>query len=183
MAKDGEYLEIVSEAGEVIGKETREKIHREGLLHREIHVWLYTPKDELIFQHRAKDKDTFPDLLDASVAGHVELGMEYVDSAMQEMEEEAGLTVIREDLMFVSTEKIKSYDPATNKINHRLQATYLYQFDGSVEDLRIEKGKAIGFEVWPFDTILSLSIEQSQRFIPTIIPEAQEVIRLLRKQS
>jgi len=62
-------LNIVDEEGNIVGEETRENIHKNGLLHREIHVWLYTPNREIIFQHRAKDKDTYPDLLDASVGG------------------------------------------------------------------------------------------------------------------
>ena len=55
-------------------------MHKKGLLHPEIHVWFYTPDKEIIFQHRAKNKDTYPDLLDATVGGHVDIG-EYVDKA------------------------------------------------------------------------------------------------------
>ena len=69
-----ELLEIINEHDEVIGLETRGKIHQDGLLHREIHVWFITPNGEIIFQHRAKDKDTYPDKLDATVGGHVEPG-------------------------------------------------------------------------------------------------------------
>jgi len=67
-----QILEIVNENDEVIGLENRTKIHTEGLLHREIHVWFITPNGEIVFQHRAKDKDTYPDKLDATVGGHVE---------------------------------------------------------------------------------------------------------------
>ena len=69
---DSRKLNIVDENDQIIGEDTRENIHRKGLLHREIHVWFYTPKSEIVFQHRAKNKDTFPDLLDATVGGHVE---------------------------------------------------------------------------------------------------------------
>ena len=75
---DNRRLNIVDENGEIIGENTRENIHNQGLLHREIHVWFYTPKGEIIFQHREKDKDTYPDLLDATVGGHVEIGSDFV---------------------------------------------------------------------------------------------------------
>ena len=71
---DNRKLNIIDENGNITGEETRENIHKQGLLHREIHVWFYTPKGEILFQHRAKDKDTYPDLLDATVGGHVEIG-------------------------------------------------------------------------------------------------------------
>jgi 16S rRNA (adenine1518-N6/adenine1519-N6)-dimethyltransferase len=62
-----QILNVVDESGKILGEETRENIHRQGLLHKEIHVWLFTPNKEIVFQHRGKDKDTFPDLLDATV--------------------------------------------------------------------------------------------------------------------
>ena len=62
-----ELLEIVSKDNIVIGLETRKVIHEKGLLHREIHVWFITPDRKIIFQHRAKDKDTYPDKLDATI--------------------------------------------------------------------------------------------------------------------
>src|SRR3990167_4461167 len=101
--KDDRKLNIVGEDGEVIGEATREDIHKQGLLHREIHVWFFTPKDEIIFQHRAKDKDTYPDLLDATVGGHVEIGSDYEDSALKEMEEETGIKANKNDLHFIET--------------------------------------------------------------------------------
>jgi hypothetical protein len=82
---DNRMLEVIDEEGNVIGRETREHIHREGLLHREVHVWLYTPDGNVILQRRAKDKDLYPGLLDASVGGHVEMGADYEESAITEM--------------------------------------------------------------------------------------------------
>ena len=34
-------LNIVDEDDNIIGEDTRENIHKNGLLHREVHVWLY----------------------------------------------------------------------------------------------------------------------------------------------
>ena len=38
-----EKLNIVDENDEIIGEEARGKIHKDGLLHRETHVWFLTP--------------------------------------------------------------------------------------------------------------------------------------------
>jgi isopentenyldiphosphate isomerase len=71
---DNRILNIIDEEGNILGEATRQEIHEKGLLHGEVHVWFYTPDRQLIFQHRAKDKETWPDLLDATVGGHVEIG-------------------------------------------------------------------------------------------------------------
>lgn len=86
-----EYLNIVDEDDNIIGQETRSEVHRLGLLHHEVHVYFITSNKEIIFQHRAKDKDFYPDLLDATVGGHVDLGDDYKETAIREVEEETGL--------------------------------------------------------------------------------------------
>ncbi|MDB5178781.1 MAG: mutT/nudix family protein [Patescibacteria group bacterium] len=158
-------LNVVSEAGDIIGTETRAKIHRDGLLHREVNVWLYTGRGELIFQHRAPDKDTFPDMLDASVGGHVELGMDWLDAAVAELHEEAGLAVKPEELQFLRQNRVDFQDAATGAHNRALQNIYAYRYDGDVKDLQVEQGKAMGFEIWPIKDLYDLSPEQAKRFI------------------
>jgi isopentenyldiphosphate isomerase len=164
-----EFLNIVSESDEIIAPETRKKIHEEGLLHQEVHVYFVTPKKEIIFQHRAKDKDTFPDLLDATVGGHVEIGQSYEETAVKESEEETGVKIDKKDLIFIN--KFKKYlkDDATAKINYAFQSEYLYIYRGDIKDLKIEEGKAVGFEVWSIDKLLNLNEEDKNKFIPYIL--------------
>ena len=113
-----EFLNIVSEDDEIIVPGTRERIHKEGLLHQEVHIYFVTPKKEIIFQHRAKDKDTFPDLLDATVGGHVEIGQSYEETAIKESEEETGVKIDKNDLIFINKFKKHSKDDVTAKINY-----------------------------------------------------------------
>ena len=62
-------LNIIDEDDNIIGEDSRENIHRKGLLHREIHVWIYNKKGEILFQKRSITKDTWTGLLDASACG------------------------------------------------------------------------------------------------------------------
>jgi len=176
---DNRKLNIIDDDGKIIGEETRENIHKQGLLHREVHVWFYTQKREIIFQHREKDKDTFPDLLDATVGGHVEIGADYESAALQELEEETGIRAIKGGLIFIQMLRIKSCDRATGMTNNVIRAIYTYRYDGKVEDLKVEKGKAIGFEAWPFDKIINITEEDRKRFIPDIFEE--EVLSIFKK--
>lgn len=174
-------LEIVNEAGETIGQAPREEIHAKGLLHKEINVWFYTPEGNIIFQHRAEDKDTYPNLYDASVGGHVEIGQTYDEAAIQEIREEAGIEVNPENLHFISTVIIKSYDEVTGMTNHPRRNVYAYKFEGSVSDLKIEEGKALGFVVYPIEELFSLSESEKNKFIPTLLDdEGLKVFRAIQ---
>jgi len=165
---DNRKLNVVDESGKIIGEETREHIHNQGLLHREIHVWFYTPKGEIIFQHREKDKDTYPDLLDATVGGHVEMGSDYENTALQELAEETGVKIEKNNLAFIQMIRSKTFDITTNKTNNVIRAIYAYRYEGRVEDLKVEKGKAVGFESWLLEKLFNISDEDKKRFISSI---------------
>lgn len=179
---DNRMLEVINEEGNVIGQETRERIHKEGLLHREIRIWFCTPDGSIIFQHRAKDKDTFPDLLDATVGGHVEIGHDFPDTALEEIAEETGVAPDESALSLVRMVKSASKDEVTGTTNNVLRAIYTYRFDGTLSDLMVEDGKGLGFEAWPIETILDISEEDRRRFIPDILKnESREIFLSLQK--
>lgn len=179
MLNDSKKLNIINEIGKIIGEDTRENIHKKGLLHREVNVWFYTPKGEILFQHRAKKKDTYPDLLDATAGGHVELGMGYEDAALQEIKEETGLVITRDQLTFIGMLKMKMFDRATSNINYVLKGVYGYCYGGEKRDLRVEKGRGVGFEAWPLDQIFNLPCGDRKKFIPFILEEKS--LNILRK--
>ncbi|MFA5155441.1 MAG: NUDIX domain-containing protein [Patescibacteria group bacterium] len=164
-----DILNIVDEQDRVIGQETREDIHRHGLLHREIHVYFLTPGGGMIFQHRAKDKDTFPDLLDVAVGGHVEIGESYEAAALKETAEETGVNLAIADLTLIGKAREDTPDPATGKLNRVFNTCYLYIYSGALSDLRPEAGKAQGFVVYPLDRLAKLTDEEKARFIPAVL--------------
>lgn len=163
-----EMLNIVDDNDQIIGVEERSVIHEKGLLHREVHVYFVTPDNELIFQHRSKDKDTYPDLLDATVGGHVEIGDSYIEAALKETWEETGVKITATDLILVGMFHNTSTDGVTNKINHAFQSEYIYRFSGNISDLSVESGKSQGFEAWPIDTLMGLDEADKARFIPVL---------------
>ncbi len=140
-----EMLEIVNEQDEIVGLDTRKNVHKLGLLHREIHILFFTPNGEIIFQHRAKDKDTWPDMYDATVGGHVDEGMTYEETAVKECLEEVGQNVKEEDLILIKKIRSNLEDESTRKINNVFRVCYAYLFTGILKDLQIEEGKSQGF--------------------------------------
>ncbi|MFA6322042.1 MAG: NUDIX domain-containing protein [Candidatus Buchananbacteria bacterium] len=178
---DDQKLNIIDENGKIIGEETRENIHRQGLLHREINVWFYTPAGEIIFQHRGKNKDTYPNLLDATVGGHVEIGSDYLDTALKEIAEEAGINVKASDLILLKTVKSKSQDQITGKINYKIQAIFAYGYQEKIEDLLIEDGEATGFEAIDLKKLLTMSEPDKEKFVPSIFsPSGLDVFKTIQ---
>lgn len=179
MANPEELLEIIDENDVIIGLETRATVHSLGLLHREIHIWFITPQAEIIFQHRAKDKDTYPDKLDATVGGHVEPGMSYDQTAVKECLEETGVRISESDLVLLTKMRKRAVDEATGAINNTLRAQYAYLFDRPITELIPERGKSQGFEAWKIDDLRGLSEHDRARFIPLILSD--EFLSLFRQ--
>ena len=93
--KSDEIFDVVNDRDEVIGRETRAKVHQLGLKHRAVHVLVYNRRGELFLQKRSMKKDTFPGAWDSSASGHLDSGEEYDACAVRELWEEIGLKADR----------------------------------------------------------------------------------------
>jgi isopentenyl-diphosphate delta-isomerase type 1 len=90
-----EIFDVVNERDEVIGRETRSRVHQLGLDHRAVHVLVFNARGELFLQKRSMLKDNFPGVWDSSSSGHVDSGEEYDACALRELREEIGLALDR----------------------------------------------------------------------------------------
>lgn len=86
-----EIFDVVNERDEVIGRETRREVHRIGLKHRAVHVFVFNARGEVFLQKRSITKDTHPGVWDSSASGHLDCGEDYDACVMRELREEIGL--------------------------------------------------------------------------------------------
>ena len=63
-----ELLDVVNDDDIVTAREMRPVVHRLGLQHRGVHIFLVTPQDKLLVQQRSRHKETLPLALDCSVS-------------------------------------------------------------------------------------------------------------------
>ncbi|GGH27041.1 NUDIX hydrolase [Paenibacillus segetis] len=141
-----EYFDIYNENMFKIGKESRQRVHSLGLWHQTFHCWIIkdTPSEGLclLFQLRHKDKDIFPSLLDISCAGHLQTG-EAVEDGVRELEEELGLSVLIDDLIYcgmVAQEHVVSSHLVDREFNH----VFIYESNKSLRDYHIQKDEITG---------------------------------------
>ncbi|HWG91733.1 MAG TPA: NUDIX domain-containing protein [Candidatus Thermoplasmatota archaeon] len=86
-----ELLDVVNEHDEVIGQATREECHREGKLHRAVHLLLVNDDGEFYIHRRAAHLPLWPGKWTSSASGHVDAGETYDQAALRELKEELGV--------------------------------------------------------------------------------------------
>ncbi len=86
-----ERFDVVDEADQAIGVETRGVVHATGLRHRAIHIFVFNLRGEIFLQKRSPWKDKHPGKWDSSAAGHLDTGEDYSGAAARELVEELGI--------------------------------------------------------------------------------------------
>ena len=86
-----DIFDVVDRSDNVLRQESRAVVHREKLLHRAIHVFVFNKAGQLYLQRRSMAKDTAPGKWVSSCSGHVDSGEDYDKAAGRELIEEIGL--------------------------------------------------------------------------------------------
>lgn len=99
-----EILDIVDEHGIPTGKTVeRTFAHEQGILHRTAHVWIVRENKgriQVLLQKRSEEKDSYPGCYDISSAGHIPAGVDFLPSAVRELKEELGVSVMQKALVY-----------------------------------------------------------------------------------
>ncbi len=86
-----EVFDVVDENDQVLEQRTRGEVHRLGLRHRAVHIFVFNRRGEVFLQRRSHLKDVSPLAWDSSAAGHLDSGESYAAAAVRELREELGI--------------------------------------------------------------------------------------------
>jgi isopentenyldiphosphate isomerase len=120
-----EFLNIVDENDNVIGRASKDDIYKKSLCHRISHVLIFNDKGGMILQKRSGKVSFCPNHWSTAVGGHVQAGETYEDGAIREYKEELG---VESKLEFVG----KHFYKAPNTPNKFL-AIFKTQFNGQFQ--------------------------------------------------
>jgi len=106
-----EYILLVDENDNVIGKEEKVKCHLgDGILHRAITLMVFNDKNELLITKRSQGKMLWPGIWDGSISSHPNEGESYEDAAKRRCPQELGVKC--DDMKFLF--KIRYQTPYKN---------------------------------------------------------------------
>jgi isopentenyldiphosphate isomerase len=84
-----EYIDTITPDGNLTGESRpRDEVHKNGIWHRSVHIWVLNDKEELLIQRRALQKESHPGMWDVSCAGHIGSGDSSLQAAVRELKEE-----------------------------------------------------------------------------------------------
>ncbi|MDQ4064026.1 MAG: NUDIX domain-containing protein [Actinomycetota bacterium] len=200
-----ERIDILDSSGEQTGRVAwKSEAHRLGLWHRCFHCWIVSPEipsggPYLFAQRRAAGKETWPNRLDVTVAGHLGAGEGTLEGGLREIEEEIGLTVNPDELIPLGTRMVESRIPAG--LDRELHEVFLLVRFLSPKDLRLQEeevaaivrlqlqdvealreGEDIPAEKWrgeetsPASVSLSEFVPGGDDYLPRIARAAREVL-------
>lgn len=148
-----EILDIVNDQDEVIGQAERDEVHAKGLVCRLVYVVFYTPGGNIILQKRSDTKKNDAGKLTTTVSGHVSAGQTYLDAAVRETLEEAGIAVEESDLTSLGVVRADFAQGAY--ISNAMRGLFAYKFTADISELKVEEDDGAGFAVYNVDDLLS----------------------------
>lgn len=134
-----EYFDILDENGNKTGKtKLRSEVHKDGDWHKAIHIWIINDNGDILLQRRCATKDSNPNMLDISCAGHLTAGDDSLSGAIRELKEELNLDIKQEDLQFIKTLKRSSKYTETF-INNEFDDLYILRTNKSIDDMKFQE--------------------------------------------
>jgi isopentenyl-diphosphate delta-isomerase type 1 len=91
LVQEPELFDVVDAEDRVLRSELRSVVHRDKLMHRAVHIFVFNSDGQLYLQRRSMTKDSAPGKWVSSCSGHVDSGEDYDTAAPRELAEEIGL--------------------------------------------------------------------------------------------
>ncbi|WP_152287148.1 NUDIX hydrolase [Flavicella marina] len=161
-----EYIELLDNDNKPSGEKCLKSIaHQKGLYHASVHIWFYTSNKQLLVQQRHPTKDTFPNLWDVSVAGHIAYKERPKTAAIREIEEEIGLTIEENELRNIGTSTHKNQH-ANGIIDHELHHIYICKLNAPLENLTIQQSEVSKIKLIPLDVLKFELKNNTSQYVP-----------------
>lgn len=151
-----ELLDIVDENNKetgVIG--FRDDIHKKGLWHRHVGLWIMNKQGELLFQKRAKYKKRNPNKW-ARTGGHVDAGEDAYQAMIREAKEEIGIELHKEDLELLQMDKFDKYQEIDQGNMRHFVYNFFIVLDIAVSEFVLQKEEV--------SQVKYISIEEMEHF-------------------
>ncbi len=182
-----ELLDIYKEDGTPAGYVAeRSFAHQNALWHATAHIWVIRSNGrgghEVLLQLRSARKKLHPAKYDVSCAGHIDAGEDILVGAVRELKEELGISVIPQDLKFITTMKsVEDLETDGEWYHDREHCNiFIYRSDVLREDMKLQESEVDGV-IWVDldECARSVSNESNDEFPNCINPVELGIISQL----
>ena len=156
-----EYLDVVDSHDRVIGKDLREKIHSSNMLHRGVHIFVFSPEGKLLVEKRDATKDVYPNYYGCSVSEHLMSGESYLNAARRGLKEELGI----ENQELKELGKIEVMLPKAKSAKD-LMINRFYEARLAAGSLNMQVSEKKGIEYFTLDEIKNAIKNKTMDFAP-----------------
>ena len=180
-----EFVDILDDEGSPTGEKcTKQFAHEKGLFHPTIHVWFYTSDHNILMQKRGSKKQTYPNFWDVSVAGHISSGETIHQGAIREIKEEIGLTILHNDLEFITIRKnVNKF--SSGIIDCEFQHVFLAKLTTKIDNLNIQKEEIDDVRLFSFDEIIECQNFKNSNYkiVPADMTYYSYIIDIISKKN
>lgn len=170
-----EFFDVINPDGTSAGYcLSRDEVHKKGLWHRTVHVWILNSNKELLIQRRSLQKEVYPGMWDISCAGHISSGEDCYIGAIRELKEELGLTVESSELKYLFTVTQNYSSPDHLFIDNELTDVFLLEKDIPIDFLHIDGSEVVEVKYISVSELKKCAMERS----PLLAPHEDEYKRL-----
>lgn len=181
-----EILDIVDQNGKPTGKTApKPQVHKLGLYHNTIHLWLYTKEGEILLAQRSAKKAICPSMWDVSVAGHIDAGETFTKALTRECFEELGITVLEKNLTKIGVfECFQSYDNCI--IDNEFHHVYISELKTEMNNFKLQEDEVDGVKLVSAEAFFQLlkDSETNNHFVASnykyyefVVSEIQKMLR------
>ena len=159
-----EMLDIYDELGQKTEEAaTRDEVHRKGLVHKAVCVWIINSHNEILFQKRSSQV-MFSDLLDISFSGHVKSGETSFEAVLREGKEELGIEINQDNIYYLFS--CREYGKLDEYIENEIEDVYLYRADIPTEQYQFCDHEVQSVMYIPLDEFKSMLQNKNEVFVP-----------------
>lgn len=129
LGQGDEMLTVLDAQGRDCGAQPRTVVHRQGLRHAVVHLWVLETRDGIPgmwLQRRALDRPLYPGRYDLAATGHVGAGESPAQAVVREAREECGLELDGLELTGLEPVFRQTYDRPDGGRDDELAHVFLY---------------------------------------------------------
>lgn len=162
-----EQIDVLDENGEKTGEvASREDVHRLGLWHKCVHIWIVNGKREVLLQKRCAQKLTNPNKWTTATSGHLSAGDSSTQGAIRELSEEIGLHAKEEELQYLFTVKENTVNDAKHVLDNEIIDVYLMKKDLAIEKLKLQVEEVSEVKWFSYEEFQKMVMENDENLVP-----------------